>query len=351
MSRVEIVGWTGTGLRGGHDVLLAVDRSYSAWLPSGRDIDGDGRIGATRKRNTPTDLGFEAHPFWTTDAGDTIYQAEVLAAGRLIERLDPSRVRMGLITFAGGGRVRAPLGSTETELADALRRLPVRGGPGTNFKIAIQRAVAEFERVATPGEVRHRSLLLLSDGFPATGKRPDGERAFVAVAARRAREAGIRIFGFAVGRAAAEHASAFKLLASNTGGELMLIDRPADVIEHVPYLSLTRIDRVEIDNLSSSARARSVRVFPDGSFDAYAPLQPGLNILRISVFGEDGGSRVLDRRVYFERIPANSPTRVAEARRLLRDLKIRTIEMELARIAREKRRRARWRELEIQVDD
>ena len=94
-----------------------------------------------------------------------------------------------------------------------------------------------------------------------------------------------------------------------------------------------------------------MRVFPDGTFDAYAPLQPGLNVLRISVFGEDGGLRVLDRRVYYERIPSDSPARIAEARRLLRDLKIRTIEMELAERARTKRRQARWRELEIQVDD
>jgi hypothetical protein len=349
VSLVEIVGWAGTGFNGrstsGHDVIIALDGSGSTWLPSGSDIDGDGRVGTRRRR---VRLG----PFMTTDAGDTIYQAQVLAASRLIERLEPSRVRIGLITFAGSARMRAPLGSTKAELADALQLALDPTGGLTNFKILIQRAVEEFERLEDEGGARQRSLLFLSDGTPRTGtKGRRHELAFVEVAARRAAKAGVRIFCYAVGAVATSDPEAFKVLARITAGDLFLIENPADVVENVPYLSLTRIDRVEIDNLSSSARARSVRVFPDGSFDAYAPLQPGLNILRISVFGEDGGSRVLDRRVYFERIPANSPTRVAEARRLLRDLKIRTIEMELARIAREKRRRARWRELEIQVDD
>lgn len=343
---VEVKGWTGTGLRGKHDVLLIVDRSLSAWRPTGSDIDGDGKVGELRP-NRHRDL----HPFWTTDAGDTIYNAEVIAAGKLIERLDPRTVRMGLITFAGGGEVRAPLGSSAFQLAHALRRLPGHGGGGgTNFRVAIKRAIAEFERAADAGN-RHRSLMLLSDGFPSTGKSAKGERVFLEVAARRAVEAKIRIYGFAIGAEAVKRPDAFKMLTSLTGGELLLVEDPADVVDLMPYTSLTGVARVEIDNLSTSTRARSVRVFPDGSFDAYAPLRPGLNILRVTAYGEDGGTRVVDRRIRFERIAADTEERAAEARRLLRELRVRTIEMELAEHARRKREKVRWREVEIQVEE
>jgi len=347
---VEIRGWAGTGLRGTHDVLLAVDRSLSAWRPSGSDIDGDGEIG--RMREDVRDSDNADHPFWTTDAGDTIYRAEVLAAGKLIERLDPARTHMGLITFGGGGEVRAPLGSSASELAQALYHLPAHGdGGGTNFSVAIKRAIAEFERNGEKQKGRTRSLMLLSDGFPSTGQSPKGERVFIDVAARRAREAGVRIYGFAIGRRAVQNPEALQALTRQTGGDLMLVTDPAEVIELMPYTSLTGVERVEIDNLSTSASARSVRVFPDGTFDAYAPLHAGLNVLRVTAYTETGDTRVLDRRVFFERLPADTPQRRAEARRLLRDLQVRTIEMELAARARQKRKQARWRELDIQVED
>jgi hypothetical protein len=342
---VEVKGWSGTRLRGGHDVLLVIDRSLSAWRPTGADIDGDGEIGELRVDSHKYD-----HPFWTTDAGDTIYNAEVIAAGKLIERLDPKSVRMGLVTFAGGGQVRAPLGSSPFQLAGALRRLPTRGDEGgTNFRVSVKRAIEEFER-AGAGEKRHRSLMLLSDGFPSTGKTQQGERVFVEVAAKRAADANVRIYGFAIGADAVQRPDALKLLTSRTGGELMLVEDPGDVVDVMPYTSLTGVARVEIDNLSTSARARTVRVFPDGSFDAYAPLHPGLNILRVTAYGEGGGTRIVDRRIHFEQIPADTEEREAEARRLLRELRVRTIEMELAERAREKRDQIRWRELEIQVE-
>lgn len=342
---VEVKGWTGTSLRGKHDVLLIVDRSLSAWRPTGSDIDGDGEVGELRpyRRHNP-------HPFWTTDAGDTIYNAEVIAAGKLIERLDPRTVRMGLITFAGGGEVRAPLGSSAFQLANALRQLPGHGGGGgTNFRVAIKRAIAEFERAPYAGD-RHRSLMLLSDGFPSTGKSTKGERVFLEVAARRAVDAKIRIYGFAIGEEAVRHPDAFKMLTSLTGGELLLVEDPADVVDVMPYTSLTGVARVEIDNRSTSTRARSVRVFPDGSFDAYVPLHPGPNTLRVTAYGEDGGTRVVDRRIHFERIPADTEERASEARRLLRELRVRTIEMELAEQARRTREKIRWRKIEIRVE-
>ena len=59
---------------------------------------------------------------------------------------------------------------------------------------------------------------------------------------------------------------------------------------------------------------------------------------------------VRDRRVHYIPLPADTLARAAEAQRLLRDLRVRTIEMELAERARVKREKARWRELDIRIE-
>src|SRR5262245_10882004 len=77
---VEIKGWTGTGLRGGHDVLIAIDRSSSVYSASGADIDGDGRVGRDRSEFDMV-LDFDRK---CTDPDDTILRAELAAARKLI---------------------------------------------------------------------------------------------------------------------------------------------------------------------------------------------------------------------------------------------------------------------------
>jgi len=350
VSLVEVRGWAGTGRRGGHDVLLVIDRSFSAWAPSGADIDGDGEVGRMRPRARTDRL--DLHPYWTTDPGDTVFQAEVLAAEKLAERLDPKTTRMGLVTFAGSATVRAPLGSTPEELVQALYKLPMLGKGGTDFVSAIRRSVEEFQRRADPdAPPRHLSLMLLSDGMPAVSRSLDNDRLFARREAEQAGAAGVRIYAFAIGPNAVEWPHIFHDLVGPTNGELVLVREPADVIDFMPYTSLTRLESISIDNLSSSARARSVRLFPDGSFDGYAPLVPGLNILRFTAHGENGSEHVKDVRIHYEKVPADSPARMAEAQRILKELRIRTIETELAARAREKRNKARWMELEIEVEE
>ncbi len=135
-----------------------------------------------------------------------------------------------------------------------------------------------------------------------------------------------------------------------TGGELVLVGQPVDVIEYVPHVSLTSLSHVTIDNLSSSEKARAVRLFPDGSFDGYAPLVPGENLLRITLHGEGEARRTVDRRVIFEKVPAESDRERARLRQLLKDLRIRTLETELAARVQRKREEQRRRQLEIEVE-
>ena len=344
---VEVRGWAGTGVRGGHDVLIAIDRSLSVWQPSGADIDGDGRVGELRRMERRP----EEHAHWTTDAGDTIFQAELAAARRLIERLDPQTTRMGIVAFGGRVKVLAPLGSSDRELLEALDQLPAFADwTGTHFYHAFKRSIEVFE-AAGGSEQRHRALILLSDGSPTVPQPTSHAEAFAVVGARRAAEIGVRVYAFAVGPSAVSNPELYREITRVTGGELVLVDQPVDVIDYVPHLSLTRLTQVTIDNLSSSEKARAVRLFPDGTFDGYAPLVPGDNLLRITLHAEGGSWRHVDRRVVFEPTLAETEAQRSALRQLLKDLRVRTLETELAARVRRKRQEQLDRRIEIRVEE
>lgn len=336
---VEIKGWTGTGLRGGHDVLIAIDRSSSVWSSSGADIDGDGRVGRDRSE---FDLILDFNRK-STDPDDTILRAELAAARKLIERMDPKTTRMGLMSFAGGARVHAPIGSSKTQLLAGLLEIPeiprAGDGGGTSFDNALKLARLQFEGQAQPSdpaERRNFSVILLSDGTPTAPTPVEHAEAFAVLAARDAAKVGVRIYAFAIGSEAVGNRKVYEEITNVSGGELVLVDKPAEVIDFVPHLALTSIARVEIDNLSSSERARAIRLFPDGTFDGYAPLREGWNQIRITSIGADGYERVVDRRVFFEKTADVTQEQQAKARELIRDLKVRTLETELAEAARKK---------------
>lgn len=336
---VEIKGWTGTGLRGGHDVLIAIDRSSSVWSSSGADIDGDGRVGRDRSE---FDLILDFNRK-STDPDDTILRAELAAARKLVERMDPKTTRMGVMSFAGGARVHAPIGSSKTQLLAALLEIPeiprAGDGGGTSFDTALKLARLQFEgqpRPKDPAERRNFSVILLSDGTPTAPTPVEHAEAFAVLAARDAAKLGVRIYAFAIGPEAIGNRKVYEEITNVTGGELVLVDKPAEVIDFVPHLALTSIARVEIDNLSSSEKARAIRLFPDGTFDGYAPLREGWNQIRITSIGADGYERVVDRRVFFEKTADVSQEQQAQVRDLIRDLKVRTLETELAEAARKK---------------
>jgi len=164
---VAVRGWAGSGMPGQHEVLIMIDRSESAFEPSGSDVDGDGRIG---KRRGSVDQVVHYDKL-CNDPGDTILQAEIEAARRLIRRLDPETTRMGLLSFGGGATVHAPVGSDSRALMRALSEMPTEyDAGGTNLDFALRTAREEFARQPKPatGTRRYQSIILLSDGSPTS---------------------------------------------------------------------------------------------------------------------------------------------------------------------------------------
>jgi hypothetical protein len=343
---VEVRGWAGTGLRGTHDVLIAIDRSASVWRPSGADVDGDGRVG---KQRGPVGRGDPEG--WSSDPGDTLFQAELLAARRLFERVNPKTTRMGLLSFGSRARVRAPLGSSRDALLRALDDLPESADPETWLHGALKRASEEFARNPRGDgpEPNHTSLILLSDGAPTSPAPVEIAEAFAVQGAQRAANEGIRIYAFALGPEAIASQKVFAEITNATGGDLILVDQPGEVVDFVPHLSLTELESVAVENLTNGEKARAVRLFPDGSFDAYAPLAPGENRLRITARSSGGGQRVVERRIFFIQVPATTPAELEALEKLLEDLRARTLETELADRAR-RRLFERVRRLEIKAE-
>ena len=345
---VEVRGWAGTGIRGSHDVVIVIDRTASTFLPSGVDVDGDGEVGKIVK--IPTRYGQWIKRI--SDPDDTIAQAQMIAARGLIERLDPTSTRMGLVTFGRTERVLARLGSSRKELLDVLDRLPNRPEKGgTYFYGAIIASIKVFELAEGPEDgSRHRSMIFLSDGRPNEPP-PSAFAAKAAVrASQHAAKAKIRIYAFALGTEVAANPGVFIDMTRANGGELLIVENPGEIVEYVPYMSLTKLRELEIENVTMGRSARAVRLFPDGTFDGFAPLVPGENLLRVTVHDDSGASRSLERTVTFEKTSSDT----AEARKrlelLLEQLRLRTLETQLAKKARRKRERILQRQLTIEVE-
>ena len=346
---VEVRGWAGTGLRGEHDVVLAIDRTPSTFLPSGADVDGDGKVGVIVR--VPGVAGQTIKVM--SDPDDTIAAAELLAARRLIERLDPATTRMGIVTFGRTERVLARIGTSPEELLGVIDRLPPRPeAAGTYFYGAIIASLKVFEQAPPDAgsEPRIKSIIFLSDGLPNRPAPPASAEKAAVRASQPAANARVRIYSFALGPEVASRPKVFLRMAEVNGGDLLIVENPAEIIDFVPHMSLTRLREIKIDNLSASRPARAVRLFPDGTFDGFAPLVPGVNHLRITIVGEAGGTHVVDREVFFEKTLGTSPKERARLEALLKDLRIRTLETQLAEQARRRREFILERTLEIEIE-
>lgn len=339
---VEVRGWAGTGIPGQHDVIIALDRTASTFEPSGADVDGDGIVGVR-------DDSFKQFRV-VTDPDDTIAAAQLLAARRLIEKLDPQTTRMGIVTFDRTEKVIARIGTQPDGLMQALDGLPPRPGPGgTYFYGALIASINVFKKSGTDGEARHRSIIFLSDGQPNRPDPPASAAKAAVRASRHAKNANIRIYAFALGPEVARKPDVFVRMVDANGGELLIVEEPADIVDFVPHMSLTQLNRVEIENVTLGKDARAVRMFPDGSFDGYVQLQPGENLLRVTVHGESGGTREIERTVRYEKIPDSALAR-ARLEDLLNEIRLRTLETQLAEEARRKREKAKARQLEIRTE-
>jgi hypothetical protein len=270
------------------DLVIALDRSNSALLASGHDIDGDGAVGRNR-HSVKRDHGYgEPHRTWTDDPGDTILAAELAEATRLVDALLDRRSRVGLLTFTNVVHRRAPVGDPSAARAAlaAMRPSLDHEWTGTNLARALAIAGGMLDSAPpVPARGRLRSILLFSDGRPTQPGGTHWASLEALAAARELGERGIAVYSVAIGELSEPEFLA-ELATASGGGLLSLEDLRALALQRPPRPS----DDLElaIENLTTQRRARSVRIFPDGSFDGLVPLVEGENLLEIRAFLEDG---------------------------------------------------------------
>jgi hypothetical protein len=358
---VEVRGQAAARDLGAHDLVLVLDLSESALLPSGWDVDGDGPKG----RTDPTLLArLTARPEFPpnlvarlgeADFDDSVLAATLSAARALITRLESGggRYRIGIVIFSDRAHVVAELGASRAALESALEEIRdtfYRELRGTNFGDAIGLAQLVLQPESATGRTgppagRGQSILLLSDGAPTLPPHGDRARQHALYAAGAAAAAGIRVYPFELSRAADE-AGVLEEIAERSGGRFERLERPGDAIARLRRTDLAGLEELRITNTTTGAPARALRTFPDGSFDAFVELAPGANHIRFDVRTTNGRTAA-DERIVTRTTDAAGDS--AEQGKLLDELRRRTRETEIwAQMERE--RRAPKLDLELQVE-
>ncbi len=306
-----VVGPSGCGLfvagRAGPpelDVVIVIDTSVSTAAPSGADVDGDEYVGRSEFGRIGFTMGDRS-----TDPGDSILSAEVAAARRLAQILDPRRTRLGLVSFSGGP---ADLVRGEPVLPNAVTRVPLTadlaqlegglealrdGTPagGTHMAAGIDQATIELlglpGAMSTADPSRSRAAVLLTDGTPTQpfgfDRSADNVRAALR-AADRAQRARIRVSTVAIGSLALEAPVAAVETAERTGGAFIPVRRTAGLLEAIEEVKVNPPVHVEIANRTSGEMAREFRITPGGSWGGFVPLAPGDNRIEVVARTEDG---------------------------------------------------------------
>jgi hypothetical protein len=357
-----------------YDVMIVIDVSKSTELPSGVDVDGDGVFGVNPTLELLPQGSFPEGTV-NTDPGGSVFEAELVAARALIESLDPSRVRIGVVSFSGdvdpaSGRrrsesqqdaaVEAPLASGPAAALAALEAVRARGPHGaTNFAAGLRLAITELSGLTGAQSAARtdakKVILFLTDGVPSLpfgrGDETDpGDVDAALAAARLADTAGIKINVYAIGPGALGDPKAATGVAKATRGAYTAVRNPGDIIAVLQGVSFSNVDDVVVSNLTTGELSTDIELAPDGSFKGFVPVKEGANRLRVTALASDGSRGSVELDLDFrmaglsDREMARELERIRERNRQL-ELLVERKRIEDFRAAEKQRK-----ELEIQVE-
>lgn len=328
LSLLEVRGRAGMGPRTPLDLVLLLDLSESTLYPSGFDVDGDGVRGEVSPRGVRTASGSaRPHWLWTTDADDTIVNAERTAALRLLERLEAGRTRVGLIVFAGRPQIIEPVGELARARAALEELRPRLDTSGTNLGSGVRTALGLLSRAARDTEeTRRQVVVVLSDGQPTVPVPVFNAQRYALGAAERAQERGVRIYTFALSPDEGGP-NVLEEMARVSGGEHVSFEGLGDIVEDLPHRDLAGVASVRIVNRTTGSMGRAVRLFADGSFDGFVELAAGENLLEVQARTPSGVEVNEARLVRYAPPAAPDEDEAEDLRRLLQ---VRTLETELA---------------------
>jgi len=365
-ARIDGSALADSGGRDQFDVMLVLDVSDSTKAASGADVDRDGLVGVDPHRELLPPGAFDP-ALRSTDPGDTVLQAQVLAARTLLQGLDARRVRVGLVTFAGeinpatGERkgidqqdawLQLPLTNDYAAIDRALVAVLARGPNGaTNFAAGIRLAIVELAGLSgaasVPREGVSKVMLFLTDGIPTlpvgkgTVEDPGDDEAALG-AAQLARGAGISINTYALGQEALKYPRVVTEMARMTVGTYSPVQNPGDIVTLLQGVSFADVEDVVLTNLSTGEFSSDVRLGPDGSFTGFVPVREGKNRVRISALASDGSRGSVELEFDFEHNEVGDRTRLSELARIREQnkrLEIHRLGVEIEQFRQEQRKR------------
>lgn len=378
-NRVHLAPIRGSAVSSGerpslYDVMLVLDVSRSTECASGLDVNGDGRLGLNPQFEL---LAPGTHPedSCNTEPGDSILAAEVMGARRLLDTLDPERVRVGLVSFSGdvnletGERrdpnqadawLEAPASSDFALVREGLDRLLARGPHGaTNFSAGIRLAITELAGLSgaktTPRKGAKGVILFLTDGVPTfpfgLAQNSDAADTEAAIAAARlARQAGITINTFAVGPEALTNPVAATEVARETLGAFTPVKNAGDIVAVLQGVSFANIEDVVVTNLTTGDFSTDVRLEPDGNFSGFVPVREGPNRVRVTALATDGKSGSIEFDLDFRMAGLTDRELARELERIRERNKQLQLLVERKRIEAFRAREKQRKELEIEAE-
>jgi len=339
-----------------YDVMLAIDVSFSTKSASGADVDRDGTLGVNPRFELLPPGAF-ANDVLSTDSQDSILHAEIAAAKALLDSLDPSRIRVGVLSFAGdvdpttGGRRRVdqqdawlevPLTSDFDEVRRTLDAVLARGASGaTNFAAGLRLGIRELSGLSgassQPRPDAKKVILFLTDGQPTfpIGKGNDSDPGDVEAAIRAselAHRAGITVNTYALGPGALRYPKVVTEMARVTLGSYTPVQNPGDIIMLLQGVSFANVEDVVFTNLTTGDFSTDVRLSPDGSFTGFVPVREGKNRVRVSALASDGTRGTVEFELVFKKSQLGDRDKLRELeaiRRQNKALELRRLEMEI----------------------
>ena len=316
-NRVHVAPVQGSAVSSGQrpaqfDVMVVIDVSFSTRCASGIDVDANGRLGL----NPQLELlppGSYPEDACNTEPGDSVLAAEVAGARRLLETLDPRRVRVGLVTFSGDvdketgqkadpnqadAWLQVPLTDDYAQVSRALDAVIERGPHGaTDFSAGLRLAITELTGMtgarSAPRKGAKGVVLFLTDGTPTfpiglaeTSDPGDVEAAINA--AKLAHQAGITVNTYAVGPDALTNPVGVTEMARVTLGSFTPVRKAGDIVAVLQGVSFANIEDVVVTNLTTGDFSTDVRLEPDGSFSGFVPVREGRNRVRVTALASDG---------------------------------------------------------------
>jgi hypothetical protein len=301
---------TPEGSSGTYDLVLVLDASSSTQAFSQADVNGDGRL--------------DDH--WK--GPDSIYRAQLRAAREFVEALGGlphnrggERIRVGLVTFAGDedaksegfeaspaallalarldAQLHVPVTSDYAQLDRKLEELASREPSGaTDFAAGIGSAMAALG-VLTPGAASEgpsgdaqRAILFLTDGKPMLPVERETAQRAALYASSLARDAGVRIHTFALGRDAVRRDRGVDpvvaRMARRSGGRFTQLEEPGAIVELLGSTSFSFVSTVRIANATRGDEVAEIATAIDGSFYGELPLAEGVNEIEVEAVLNDG---------------------------------------------------------------